>query len=362
MDYGTTSTSNLKKAKFGTVWEDADILCDALSNASGGRILSVTSAGDNVLALLTIDPKEIVAADASPAQLACLELRMSAFRHLDYFGLLAFMGVTASPNRIETYQELRSDLSEYAKAYWDCHKDDINQGIIHAGRFEGYIRAFSHYILPLVVSKAKREALFQPRSHLERIAFYDNEWDSFRWRLLFRIILSRIVTGKSGKNPQFFDHIEGDNSYRLLRRTKHAMTELPTQHNPYLNYVIRGNFTPEALPRYLRPEYKETIASRLDRIKLVCSPVEEAGSGKFDGFNLADIFEFMDPAAFQNTYQKLFDKAAPKGRLVYWNLLEPHEAPEAFESKINPQPELSDVLHWRDKGWFYQALHIDEAR
>lgn len=363
VDAKSTSVEEFGKIKFGSVWEDGDILCDALAPSSrGGRILSVASAGDNVLALLTIDPKEIIAADTSSAQLACLELRMSAFRHLDYFALLAFLGVTAGTNRLETYQDLRGDLSDGAKTFWDAHPREIEAGIIHAGKFEGYIRKFEKYILPWIESKGTRESLFIPRPHLDRIAFYENQWDSFLWRLLFRLIFNKLVTGKSGKNPQFFDHIEGDNSYRILRRTKHAMTELPTQSNPYLNYIIRGNYTLEALPRYLRAEHKEAITSRLDRIKLVCAPIENAGEGKFDGFNLADIFEYMEPETFVKCYTSLFSQAAPNGRLVYWNLLEPHQAPEALEGLINPLPELSDVLHWRDKAWFYQALHIDEVK
>lgn len=349
--------------KFGSVWEDGDILCDALApSATEGRILSIASAGDNVLALLTIDPKEIVAADLSAAQLACLELRMSAFRHLDYFALLSFMGVTEDHNRLETYHDLRNDLTDQARAFWDAHPNEITSGIIHAGKFERWIRAFGRNILPWIETKAKREALFIPRSHVDRMAFYENEWDSYLWRMLFRLIFSRLMTGKSGKNPQFFDHIEGDNSYRILRRTKHAMTELQTQTNPYLNYIIKGNYTLEALPRYLRVEHKEIIASRLDRIKLVCSPIEEAGTGKFDGFNLADIFEYMKPETYKRCYESLFAQAAPSGRLVYWNLLEPHQCPESLEDKINPLPEMSEVLHWRDKAWFYQALHIDEVK
>ena len=46
-------------------------------------MLSIASAGDNCLALLA-EGAEVVAADLSAAQLACLELRCAAFRRLDY--------------------------------------------------------------------------------------------------------------------------------------------------------------------------------------------------------------------------------------------------------------------------------------
>ena len=61
--------------RYGSVWEDADVLCQALGPvAKDGRLLSIGSAGDNALALLTLDPAEVVAVDLSLAQLACLAI------------------------------------------------------------------------------------------------------------------------------------------------------------------------------------------------------------------------------------------------------------------------------------------------
>src|ERR1035438_6503552 len=46
---------------YSCVWEDADVLCQALAPvAQGRRLLSISSAGDNSLALLTLDPSEVV--------------------------------------------------------------------------------------------------------------------------------------------------------------------------------------------------------------------------------------------------------------------------------------------------------------
>ena len=66
--------------RYGQVWEDADVLLDGLDVQPGGTYLSVASAGDNALALLVRNPAHVIAVDLSPAQLACLELRVAAFR------------------------------------------------------------------------------------------------------------------------------------------------------------------------------------------------------------------------------------------------------------------------------------------
>ncbi|MCH7890232.1 MAG: DUF3419 family protein, partial [Gemmatimonadetes bacterium] len=47
--------ASFESIRYGSVWEDADVLCEALAPvAKGGRLLSVASAGDNALALLTL--------------------------------------------------------------------------------------------------------------------------------------------------------------------------------------------------------------------------------------------------------------------------------------------------------------------
>ena len=96
--------------RYANCWEDADVLCEALKPCVGKRILSIASAGDNSLALAA-EGADVVAADLSLPQLACLELRCAAFRRLDYGQTLDFLGVRAADNRPATYSRLRADLS-----------------------------------------------------------------------------------------------------------------------------------------------------------------------------------------------------------------------------------------------------------
>lgn len=348
--------------RYASVWEDADVLCDALAPvAAGGRLLSIASAGDNALALLTLDPAEVVAADLSAAQLACVELRMAAFRRLDHPRLLAFLGAAPAADRMETYRSLRAELSDEARAFWDAQPEAIAGGVIHAGKFERYLRAFRTRILPFVHPRRRIDRLREPRTIAQQHAFYAAEWDTWRWRLLFRLFFSRAVMGRMGRDPAFFSHVEGSVGSRILARTRHALTELPVHSNPYVAYIMTGNYPPEALPRYLRQEWFETIRSRIDRVRVVRAPVQVAGEGLFDGFNLSDIFEYMSPAEHDRCYGGLVDRAAPGARLVYWNLLAPRSRPAALADRVRPLRETADELHARDLAWFYGALHVDEV-
>jgi S-adenosylmethionine-diacylglycerol 3-amino-3-carboxypropyl transferase len=360
--------------RYASVWEDADVLCEALAPvAEGGRLLSIASAGDNVLALLTLDPAEVVAVDLSAAQLACLELRIAAFRCLDDPALLAFLGVTTSSSRRETYRRLRSDLTEPARAFWDARPEVVERGVIHVGKFERYLRAFRRFILSLIHSERTIGQLRKPRSLAEQAEFYDRRWDTWRWRGLFRLFFSRAVMGRLGRDPAFFAHVEGAVGERILARTRHALTALPVSSNPYLAYIMTGTYPPEALPRYLRPAQTGVIRERLDRVRLVQGSVPGAGTcpasgnpperqGRFDGFNLSDIFEYMGPAEHERCYAAIVERANPGARLVYWNMLAPRACPAPQLGRVQPQTDLAACLHERDQAWFYQALHVDEVR
>jgi S-adenosylmethionine-diacylglycerol 3-amino-3-carboxypropyl transferase len=347
--------------RYASVWEDAGVLLEALAaRAPGGRFLSISSAGDNALALLALSPDEVVAVDLNPAQLACLELRVVAIRRLPDAALLPFLGIGASRHRANVYRTLRLDLSAETRAFWDAHPHLVEQGVIHAGKFERYLRSFRRWVLPLVHSGATLDALRAERSVEAQRRFYADEWDTWRWRLLFRLFFSRTVMGRMGRDPALFDHVEGTVGERILQRTRYALSELPARENPYLAYIMTGTYPAEALPPYLRPERLETIRQNLHRLSWIRGGVE-AARGEFDGFNLSDIFEYMAPPEHERIYGELLARSRPRARLVYWNMLAPRACPECFQSRVTPLAHLAQDLFARDRAWFYQTMHVDEV-
>lgn len=347
--------------RYGSVWEDADVLCDALEPvAAGGRLLSIASAGDNALALLTLDPAEVVAVDLSRAQLAAVALRIAAFRCLEHEELLAFLGVFDDADRLGTYRRLAKLLPAEARAFWDAREADVSAGVIHAGKFERYFRLFRRRVLPLVHGRSRIDSLLRQHGSEQQRRFYADEWDTLRWRLVFRVFFSRVVMGRMGRDPAFFDHVEGSVAERILERTRYALTEIPVATNPYLTYILTGNYSRDALPRYLRPEHFDVIRERLDRVRPLHGYADRA-EGPFVGFNLSDIFEYMGEAEHRRAYEALLARAAPGARLAYWNLLAPRHAPEGLDDRVQPLASLAVQLHARDRAWFYGAFHVDRV-
>ncbi|MFK7765723.1 MAG: DUF3419 family protein [Mariniblastus sp.] len=364
--------ADFDKIRYANCWEDADILVEALQPATGKRFLSIASAGDNSFSLLA-GGSDVVAVDLSSAQLASVELRRESFRRLSYEEVLGFFGVTTMSGRNRYYQSLKSGLSEHAVHFWDRRPEVIADGFIHSGKFESYFKTFREKILPLAHSKTRISKLIQTKTTQQQIAFYEEQWNSFRWRGMFRMFFSRFVMSRLGRDPEFFRYVEGSVAEKILNRTQHALTQIPTSTNAYLRYILTGNFKANfggddpkqtALPHYLRKENFDAIVNGLDRLTLFHGSIQEAASvhqqDGFDGFNLSDIFEYLDASICVEVYGQLLGVAKPNARLAYWNMLVPRRVPEQFTSQVRSHKELSAELLSRDKAWFYDAFHVEE--
>lgn len=357
--------------RYGQCWEDADILLKALDIQPGDVCLSIASAGDNTLAMLTQQPGRVIALDLNPTQLACLELRVAAYRALTHEELLCLIGSRqeAGPQtgiqqrRHQLYQRCRNQLSDSAQQFWDAHPAQIAQGIGQAGRFERYFHLFRRYLLPLVHNSDRVDRLLRGGPVEQRDMFYQQTWNSWRWRWLFRVFFSQTVMGRIGRDPSFFQYVEGPVAEQILTRTEYALTQLDPADNPYLQWILTGQHT-TVLPYALRPEHFEMIRANLDRLEWHCCSIEDflmpPKEHAIDRYNLSDIFEYLSPKDYHRLLQQLTRAGREGGRLVYWNMLVPRTRPIEMADQLRALTELAQQLHRQDKAFFYQRLVIEE--
>ena len=172
--------AEFSQIRYAQVWEDADILLAGLDIQPGHVCVSIASAGDNALAMLTRDPGRVIALDLNPAQLACLELRVAAFRELTHAELLELIGSRPSTRRDTLYARCRSALSPDVRTFWDARSAEIAAGIGSAGKMERYFALLPHEAAaadPLARPRAEdartegcRGARALLRIHLEHVA------------------------------------------------------------------------------------------------------------------------------------------------------------------------------------------------
>lgn len=359
------SRADFSIVRYAQCWEDADTLLAALNIQPGDVCFSVGSGGENSLSLLSRAPAKVIAVDLSPAQTACLELKAAGFRRLDHERLLELVGVRASKRRTELYSGVRQYLSNEARDYWDANRDVIERGLIAAGKFESYFTLFRRWLLPLIHSQPTVDALFDPREPSARTRFYETCWNNRRWRILSRLFVSRFALGHLGRDPTFFDYVEGPVAEPILDRARRALSELDPSRNPYLQWIAWGEYR-NALPHVWRVENYDTIHAHIDRLEIRLDSVESwlsrADDASVDRFNLSDIFEYISPSGSEELFRDVVRCGRRGGRLAYWNMQAPRRCPPDLAERVHPLRELSRCLYAATTTFFYSAFYVDELR
>lgn len=350
--------------RYAQVWEDADVLIEALQINEKDNILSIASAGENAISMLIKNPNKVYAIDLNINQIACTELKKIAYKFLNYVECMQLMGVFESNHRINLYEKIKNKLTDTTRKYFENNKEIIKKGIINTGRFENYFNIFGQKVLPLIHSKRTRKELLEKKSKEERIKFYDEKWNNVRWQLLFRIFFSKTVMGKLGRDKAFFRYVNVNVAEHILRRTKYAITELDTSQNSYLHYIINGKYE-NVLPVAYRKENFELIKQNIDKLILLTESVEtfieRDDVDYISKYNLSDIFEYMDDSQMCKIFKKIFTKS-PKGtRIAYWNMLADKRASKYFKNLEYKEKESQELLN-QDKAFFYSNFILEEIK
>ncbi len=341
--------------RYANVWEDPDMLINNYTAIEDKRILSIASAGDNCLALLSHNPECVVAVDVSDVQLYLTELKACAIKILSYSECESFLGFVPSGNRSTYYSYLREELTEESRLYWDDNLGVIESGIIHSGKFEKYLRKFSQKVLPMIHSEKVISELFQEKSLGDQQQFYSEKWNTWRWRILFKVFFSKFVMGRLGRDPEFLKQVEVHVSSFILNQAKEAITSEQAFDNHILRYCLTGSFQ-ELRPYYMQKDNFEDIKRNISKLEFRSGLIGSLDPSieKFDLFNLSNIFEYMDSTTFQKVASQIQNLAKPKAQFGYWNLM-------VNRSLIDPISEIKNKCkNGMDKGFFYNEFHINE--
>ncbi len=368
--------------RYSQCWEDTEVLLESLNIQENDICFGILSAGDNVFSMLAENPEKVVALDISFPQIALAKLKKEVFNSLSYEEMLEFMGVTKSDRRIEMYDRIRGNLDKEVKEYWDFNREAIENGIIHTGKFEKFFKIFREKILLFVHNRKRVEKLLEDKPEQERMDYYDKCWNNFRWKLMYKLFFSKYIVGKLGRDKEFFRYAEKNISEEMKERSRYALCELNPYENPYINYILTGNYRKDCLPYFLRKENFDKIRKNLHKVEIIQSSVEEYLDKidyKINKFNLSDIFEYMSAENYSKLMEKIYDNAEDNALLAYWNLIvernseklayketDSEIAVTGKETNVNGKKyermkELDSRLHKRDMTFFYTDFVVEKV-
>ena len=343
-------------------WEDPRILIEALGINSDDSVLSITSGGDNALALLLSGPKKIVSIDLNAAQNYLLELKCAAVAGLTYPEYLEFLGVTPSKRRLALYDSVRPHLSALAADWWSRQSSLLEKGAIHCGRFERFNRRFRRHVLPLVHSRRTiREFLVQATLEGQR-SFYRERWNSLRWRLLFRVVCSRFVLERFARQPGIFEQTKKERiGQEYLHRVEKHFLRIPLADNHFMHYLLTGGYS-TPMPEYLTERGHAHLRGRgKEGLRVVNADIQTYLSGVPDGtflaYNLSDVFEALSLAESARLWREIVRSAKNGARIVLWSNLVERPCPENLTACVYEEA-LSAAERAKDRVFFYESVHV----
>lgn len=344
-------------------WEDPDILIKALNINAGDIVLSVTSGGDNTIALLLFNPQKIIAVDLNPAQNYLLEFKLAAAKGLSYDEYLSFLGVVNSSSRRDSFSKVKRYLAPETSFWWSNHRAMIEKGIINSGRFEKFLNLFRRYLLPLVHSSKTVTQFLTVSSLEEQRDFYENRWNTKRWRMYFRLATSSYILKYLARQVGMFKYAKMKIvSDEYLKRLKSNLHNVPIASNYFLYYCLTGSFS-KSLPIYLQEEnYKIIKKNKIFNLSIVRNDIlthlRSTPENSYSKYSLSDIFEALSDQQINALWKEIIRTAKKGAIVVYWDNLLPRPVPSQFSDIVKVEKQLQRKLLHQDRVFFYGGLHI----
>ncbi len=355
---------NKNLINYSQCWEDYDLIKKALSIHADDSVLSITSGGDNTLALLLSEPHRIVSVDINMSQNYLLELKMSSAKSLTYDEYLEFLGVVDSRRRISLFEKVHVHLSPSVKMWWLDHENLLNAGVINCGRFERFTIWFAKYILPLVHSKKIISKFLSIDSIEEQRSFYYGTWDSRRWRFLFGLASNRLMLKRFARQRGMFGQSEGrDLANMFLERLERKLDSVLVNSNFYLHYSLIGKYGDD-LPPYLQKNAHSFLKKNSNSVLSIITSdllgyLKSTPNNTFSKFNLSDIFEALSPGENDVLWEEIVRTAKNDAVVVYWNNLVCRTYPARLSDHIKTNEKIERELTAKDKVFFYGSFHVN---
>lgn len=330
--------------------EDSRCELRAFGSLTGKRVACIAAGGGRVLNLLVDRPKEILAVDLNPAQIALLELKIAAMRRLDHGDYLGFLGVRLAADRETTYERIRPSLSRAATGFFDPRMGMIRRGVLFEGKLERFLGRLSVVLHAL-----------QPRGLGRLFSFDDLEeqrrflarFETPLWKTLAPNVARRWVMKTFSGDPGFYRYVPAHvplhrEIYDGIHRYFHHHL---ARDNALMQVVFFGRYIHEAaLPAYLNARTFDRVKGALETVRIesvvatVDAALDDAGPSAFDAFSLSDISSYLDDAAHADLFARVIRAAAPGARLCSRSNIH-HRAPAAAEAaRIQRDHAMEDAL------------------
>ncbi len=291
--------------------EDSDAELEALQLGENDHAVCITGSGARTLDLLLASPASISSVDFCAPQNHLLRLKMAAYASLDYDAFAELMGLTDAPISESIVSEVVNSLGSESRQYWNEHRHLLKKGVLYCGTWEKLLRLMSKTTW---LRRRHVDALLNAPDVESQKAHWKKHWSGKFFRTYLRVLSNRFMWTSIIREPGARlippDFDVADYLYNCLEKmASHSLL----RENPYANLLFLGRYSNSCkLPRHLRAENFDRVASQIDRIEVFTQSLEKflgSHERRFDAFSLSDFSSYAPRDAYENTWHEIVRKA-----------------------------------------------------
>ncbi|MFB2970736.1 DUF3419 family protein [Aerosakkonema sp. BLCC-F183] len=319
------------------------------------RVLLIASGGCTALSLLSSSAvAQVEAVDLNPAQLHLVELRRQALLYLSLDNQLKLIGadLTATEDdRISIYAQLRSQLPETTRVFWDARIAQIGFGVNRVGRFEQLFRELSAHFAADGI-----DALTSPENAIAHP----------RWRTIFETVFERGKLARTFGEAAVNYSMERSFGEHFADMFAIALQRFVAKGNYFLTQVWGDRYADgvDGVPLYLQPSVQAKIRSlgtnrlRLHQGAFVEVMPQLAKENKFDLIQFSNISDWMPLSDLHAMLTSAVSCLQPGGMLIGRRLNGDLDLAAVMGDFVLVDRQFSAELLTSDRSFFYREVVV----
>lgn len=347
-------------------WEDSDVDRELLDINSKTDLLTITSAGCNILNYLLDSPNSIHCIDINPKQTALLELKVALIKHGDYQLFYEFFGEGKSIKFSDAYAKIRNELSPLSKSFWDQRINYFNpngKGLFYSGCTGLFARFLNHTLNRKKLRDTVERLIFEENKE-KRIELFGkiekslwNGYESKLWKS--PLVLSLAGVPKSQREAIGDINEFMKNVLRTIFVTQSAST------NYFWRLYLEGHFSHDCCPDYMKAENFNLLQSNINKLHISTGGISgflNKTNHQFTHTVLLDYMDWLvgnDETHLKDNWEKLLLSSLPESKILFRTAYPNADfMPEFVSSKMRLKQVDPEWVAQKDKVGTYSGTYL----
>jgi S-adenosylmethionine-diacylglycerol 3-amino-3-carboxypropyl transferase len=318
---------------YNTCWEDPRLDRVALEIGPQDNVLVITSAGCNALDYALTAPNHVYAVDMNPRQNALLDLKLAGIKNLDFEDFFRLFGYGYHPDARRLYtSRIRGSLPAASQTYWDKwikFFDNQKRPFYFRGTSGAFARLIKTYTDRVIRVRPYIDAILEAKTVAEQQEIYEKHLRERFWSRSMRYAMNRdttlsMVGVPKAQRRQVENQYEGGVVKFVEDAVEAVFCKLPLSDNYFWRVYMKGEYSRECCPEYLKPENFQKLKDGLaDRVSTHTDSVQgflDKHDGQISRYVLLDHMDWLSDQFFpllELEWEAIAHCAAPGTRIIW---------------------------------------------